>query len=282
LPSTVASVGDYTFSGCNSLSNVSYSGTKNPCVSGSTDVFEGCTSLVAIAVPPDYSEDLFCESANVCEIDAPEHLHLASNACVEEYCLYGFKNVRERDNYTKWKSRSNACVEFECDGVFGQVMWSMCNSTEEHPFMCTNDGCNERKEPVSVEIDMEGLNASDFSLSAIAEEIAKISGVDIKNVGYELGDSASIVRVVVVIEDEQTAQLVASAVNNLDKDKCRDFVCSDSEEECKGYICRSKTARVVVRSVSNLDLSEARMVQIGDSLLVIFIFVLFMVTNSFF
>jgi len=257
LPESLISLGDYAFSGCYSLSKISYDGEVNPCVVG-VNTFDGCTSLVGIAVVINkYMDNDFCDSTNLCLEAHPDELQLSSDSCTEEYCDRGFKNIREKESYTRWKKQLhlNACVDFSCDSVSGPFMWSSCNSTEDQSYLCMNDACKERNDPISVEIDMEaGVDASDFSLMVVSAEIETLTGVDIKSVGCELGSYASIVRVVVIVDEEETAHIIADAVNKLEKSKCKDRVCS-SPEECKGYICRSKSARVVVLS---FELDEAR------------------------
>jgi len=59
IPDSVDYIGDSAFSGCNSLSYVSYLGTKDPGVS-STDVFAGCGELRHITVNDNYRGNMFC------------------------------------------------------------------------------------------------------------------------------------------------------------------------------------------------------------------------------
>jgi len=241
-----SSIGDYAFAGCASLESIDYRGLRNPCDKVKNHTLEGCPNLKIICLDKQFDDydAAFCGSLDICWGSSVDDINLQSNACIEEFCYNGFKILRERDNATQWRKKSNACVDFECDAVAGPVQWSMCNKTESANFMCMNDGCILRDQPIVVEIDMDNIQASEFDVDLLIIEIKACTGVEVTKVGYELGDQAFVVRVVVVIEDEDTGNTIANAVNKLDKG-----------EDCQfPTLCRSKVARVIVKS---LELSSA-------------------------
>jgi len=75
-----------------------------------------------------------------------------------------------------------------------------------------NDGCLLRDEMYSVEIDLEGLRASDIDIEEVIADLEKLSGISGIKVGYELGDHATVLRVVVIVDSEETGTKIAEAL----------------------------------------------------------------------
>jgi len=243
----VVSIGDYAFAECSSLSTLDYRGLKNPCDRVKNHTFEGCVNLRAICIPTTYDDNdyTFCGSREICFGTSIEDLGLRSSVCGEEFCFDGLRYMRLTDEMKAWNDRSNACVDFKCDDRAGKVQWSMCNKTEEENNVCWNDGCMVREQPMVVEVDMEGIQAGDFDTETFIYELEQLSGHRATDIGYELGDYAAIIRVIIVIDDAEVGQTIVDAVNNLEKGPGCQY----------RTICRSKYARLVV---SGLELSEAR------------------------
>jgi len=249
IGSTVTFIGDYVFAGCYNLATIDYRGVKNPCDKVNNHTLEGTTNLRVVVLSDDYDEndDTFCGTIGFCLAESVEALNLRNNMCIEENCHIGHKLNRTTDAAKKWKAKSNACADFICHEDLGPLQWSMCNkSSDGQSYMCINDGCLPVDQPMIIEITMEGIQAGDFDISSMKQEVAACSGYEISEAGYELGDNAYIVRVIIVIEDETVGQTIVEAINNeLEKGTGCQY----------RTLCRGKYARLIV---SSLELSEAR------------------------
>jgi len=75
-----------------------------------------------------------------------------------------------------------------------------------------NGGCLLRNQAWSVEIDMRGIQASDMNTTEVIVEINTLTGLDIQEVGLEIGDEAYIIHVVLIIKDQETGLKIVDAV----------------------------------------------------------------------
>jgi len=260
IPSSVVSLGRYALEGCSSLSTVQYLGDSNPCVGSGMKVFDNCDSLQAIYVPPNYYDDYteLCESINICYTDTPGAFDLKSTVCSEEYCFYGNVLSRDRDNVSKWKHRTDACVLYECDDKLGFVQHADCVAEGGVRYMCLNGGCLPRGNVLSVELDLEDFKASQLNVTLVKGELKDISGVDITNVAYELDSNANILRLVIQIDDEPTGHKIVNSVNDYVRKVDPSQGCPDDK-----IGCRIKHVRLVFEE-EELLISEAITIHINE------------------
>jgi len=150
------------------------------------------------------------------------------------------KNKKAKD----WESLTNNCTEYRCDEDNGLVAWSMCNNTNQHKFMCINDGCLLRDQKWSVEISFDGIKEYELNRTEVKVQIEALTGLDITDVGIELGDDAYVLNVIVIVDDEDTGKIIVDAVIEMDR-----------SENCKyGSLCQSTSASLVL---NEMDLSSA-------------------------
>jgi len=238
ISSSVASIGLLAFSECSELTSVKYDGTLNPCIENTFfETFGETENMGHVCLPPNYKDTTFCRRTDFCSSDSCD-VQFSGDRCYEETCKNGKRVFEKRKNATKWEDLNlmTACAEFQCHNELGPVQWSMCNCTNSERFMCTNDGCILEEFDLFVEILLQNVQASDMNLTQVTAEIKDLTKINVKDVGYELGDNAYVVRIIIVIEDEDDGTLIAEAVNNMEKN-----------EKCKyGLLCQSSSARMTV------------------------------------
>jgi len=259
LPSSVVFIDNYAFSGCKNLVSMSYEGLFNPCpvsyygkglnnpyMDNFTGVFEGCDSFRHVCVPLNYKSngDFFCGTEFFCLADSCEDLNFTFTTCSFEFCYAGDKITEKSTDTLRWERHSSACVDYLCKDEGGFMVDVKCLSTNEHKFICTNDGCLLRDQLYSVEIDFDNLMEMDVNLGEITMEIEALTGIDELKVGVELDEDAYVVHVVVLVDDENVGEIIVDAVNNMDR----------SESCSYGTVCMSKFAKLIVKP---LEISEA-------------------------
>jgi len=239
ISSSVVAVGLLAFSGCSKLTSVQYDGTLNPCIEdGFFETFGEIENMGHVCLPPNYKDTTFCKRTDFCLAASCEDLHFSADRCHEDTCENGKQISGKRKNATKWEELNlmTACAEFQCHDELGPIQWSVCNCTETERYMCTNDGCMLEDFDLYVEIVVQGLQASDMNLTRVTSEIKELTKVNVREVGYELGDNAFVVRIIVLIDDEDDGAVITESVNNLDK-----------KEKCKfDVLCKSSSARMTV------------------------------------
>ena len=160
---------------------------------------------------------------------------------------------------------------YECDYERGPVS-SMCSSGNDGVnLVCKDDECvpyeSLDKDVWSVEISFENeINATDLNTTEIIEWIVAQTNVDISEVdiGVEVNDDGQVVRVIVFVSDEESAEMIAVAVNDIDRgDDCGDAI-----------MCQSKEAEVVRprRILSSCDRLEGTVMMATIMMLIISIF----------
>ena len=145
-----------------------------------------------------------------------------SQHCYEERCFKGAVTPVLSKNAPEWEGRTDACVEYKCDDESKRdIMISACVEKNGQRQMCINDMCKPVDSSLSVYINVDdGMNAADFTSDELAETIRKSTGIDVNTVGIELGDDGKVVRVIVFVDNEQSARMIVDVMNNLDKTKC--------------------------------------------------------------
>ena len=123
--------------------------------------------------------------------------------------------LMKRDNATKWENQTNECIHYECDNSSGFIWWSMCNSSDNINRTCVNGQCIDGKvvedRKWRVEISIEEIKAIDINITNIIDDIANLTGIakEELTVGIEIDDNGHVISIIVYIEDEETANIVA-------------------------------------------------------------------------
>ena len=83
--------------------------------------------------------------------------------------------------------------------------------------MCENDQCVVTKEDIihSVEIEVQGIDVTDFNLTEIQTTISDLTGVDTDKlrIRVETDSHNEITKIIVIVDDEQTAEIISKTVN---------------------------------------------------------------------
>jgi len=164
------------------------------------------------------------EASGECKYDLKsgyDELVKQDNNCYVVSCEGNEWIVQKRQNATEWENQSNnGCIEYKCDNDTGPIT-IMCNNSNEK--ICVNDVCVENKaleEKVSVVIEMdEGVNLSEMNTVDELERIKALTekgGEEVK-IGYEINEQGYIIRIIIYVDDETTAQSIATTVESIEK-----------------------------------------------------------------
>ena len=149
----------------------------------------------------------------------------------------------------------------------------MCNNTDEVSRICINEECLENKEvndndnnPV-VEIELNiGLNVNVMNTNEILHQIAEVSGIgDISGVtiGWATNEEGLIIRVIVYVENEEVAKVIAKAVNELDR--------GEGCEAHFGVLCKTKNVRLFVKDADEIISQASRAHILSITMLIVFL-----------
>ena len=139
--------------------------------------------------------------------------------------------MTKRENATIWESKTTGCYEFQCHNDSGPIYWKQCNKTDE---ICENDHCIVTKEEVtySVEIEVDGINVTDLNMTEIQTTISDLTGIDEGKIRIrvDINDNNDVIRVIVVADDEETAEIISKSINIvIDEDLCEVFQSSNTQ-----------------------------------------------------
>jgi len=267
IPESVTSIETYAFSSCSSLKNVSIPDTVTFIESyafaysssitsvfyqGNVDmtgfIFYFQSDYLEVCVSPEYQSDMFGDKSVTSDTENCKLFRSLFNQCWKGALVDGEIVPSMLKNASNWKKQTNGCIMHECDNATGPVQWSLCNSTNEEVKMCVAGKCvnnetTEKPSRVSVEIELAvAVNVSDMNTTEILEVISTEFGVDTSgmSVAWETDEEGHITHVIVYVDDEETAYVLADKIDTMDKgDDCR-----------YGILCKSKTAQVTVDPMS--------------------------------
>ena len=99
----------------------------------------------------------------------------------------------------------------------------MCNKTNE---VCENDQCvNVKEVTYYVEIEIDGVNVTDFSMTEIQSAISNLTGIeeDQIRIRVDTNDINEVIRIIVIVDDEKTAEIISKSVNTvIDEGLCKE------------------------------------------------------------
>ena len=211
IPSSVRSIGSYAFDGCSNLTSVVYLGSKEQNV---TDIFRRCDQLKFVCVASKYTSSSFCGLDQFCKHESCESFIHDSNQCYEPLCKNGNITMEKRENATEWENRSTGCYEFECDYESGPIFWNNCTDTDH---VCENDMCVMKEDDVShtVVIEVEEIQLLDLKMNEIQDTISNLTSIeaDKLRIRVDTNEKNEIIRLIVIVDDEETAIIVNEKVN---------------------------------------------------------------------
>ena len=259
IPASVKSIETSAFKRCSRLMSVYYLGDTQM----NNDAFLDSLSLQFVCVSPDYNYVSFCQK-QITSSDKCDTLHSLFNHCYEPVYINGNLKQQLRRNASDLLMRSNECVTFECDNNTGAISTGKCGNGE----LCVNDHCvsNETldtgKAYVVVEL-KSGVKADEIDISSILDFIRVECEINTTNViiAYETNEEGYVLRIDIYVEDEETCNIIVSAINGIDK----------SEDCLYDILCETESVRVSTDPASSFPLSGATIVRSTKSLLMMLV-----------
>jgi len=145
-----------------------------------------------------------------------------SNACYECFCDNETgPNWKKNEGVTKWENQSNACYEYYCDNETGPAGRSKCATDGKTKQTCVNNECveeqNQMEEKYSVEVNFQdGIGMNEMNVEF--ERLRALIGADI-SLGWQANNQGHIIRVIIYVNDIETANSIATAVNDCSTNK---------------------------------------------------------------
>ena len=181
-------------------------------------IFSECDELKFVCVPFSYNDKSFCGLTQLCKQESCESfLH---NQCYENPVCNSNNNtisMDKRENATIWESKTTECYEFQCNIDSGPIYWKQCNKSDK---VCENDQCVTREEVTYyVEIEVDGINVTDLNMTEIQDTISDLTGIeeDKIRIRVETNDNNDIVHIIVIVDDEESANVVRDKVSQCGK-----------------------------------------------------------------
>jgi len=235
IPSSVKSIANYSFYHCTSLKAAFYDGTT----AMSTEYAFAYSNSVNVCVPPGYESSTFCGKSISFTVEPCKTFRGMFNRCFRGALINGRLIELKRLNATIWEAKTNGCVQYQCDRASGALSWSLCNSSKKRSKMCLKGMCSDFRQVKgwSVVIGIHELPPDDVNISVIADALSEMTGlnVDPDSIGFEAAENGLVFNVFVNLDDEETAERIAEAVNNVDKgSRCKySALCSAERVEVK-------------------------------------------------
>jgi len=244
IPSSVTTIGSFAFYGCSNLASLSYLGTSAP--SCSSGVFKNTKWLKFACVPVDYNSDTLCNSLRVYKSESScDEVYSQENKC--------FKAEMDDEGFIILTPRylTKVCYEYQCDNNTGVTYsWSTCNSTEETKRVCLNNTCVEETIPkpndtsVAIEVNIsEGYDATDLNTDEIQGKLGSMANSQALSVASETNNSGKVLRIVILVNDQTTANNVLNIISNTQDDKYCEL----------NALCNKANARIVTYEPATID-----------------------------
>jgi len=232
IPNSVTSIRDSAFYRCSNLTSVTYLGSTAPyCQS---NAFDYCDSLNSMCFPINYKSSTFCGKSITLDPSSYEQ----HNQCYEVIAVCTDNSAIVQWNATKWEDKTDGCFTYQCSNESGGIRWSKCNSTNEAKWTCVSGECvNEDMldDEWRIEFEIEDLNMSEFNSRQILMIISDSSGIDINaiDIASQIDDNGRVVKIIVIVNDEQTANTIAEILNTYESEGCNSNV-----------LCRTKKVEI--------------------------------------
>ena len=135
-------------------------------------------------------------------------------------CSVDYADIRRSPDVSEWEDQTTECVEYKCTAENEPATENLCKSTNEISLVCMNDKCVENNTLMNEEgfvVKIEVENATNFTMDEIIESIIIVTGVDeedILKIGTETNEDGHIIRIFVIVKDEDTANKVVKSIND--------------------------------------------------------------------
>ena len=126
--------------------------------------------------------------------------------------------------------------------------WDKCNNSDGKRRICIDNQCVEYDElndqGAIIDMEMEDMNETNWNETDIIYMICEITGMkpDEFVIGVQLDSNKSILHIIVVVNDDNIADVITAAMN-----ECKD---NDNDDKCNGIIRYVKSTKITKRSLS--------------------------------
>jgi len=258
IPETVTLIGNYAFDGCSKLTSVTYLGTKAPTCN--YNPFQSTMKIVC--VPINYTSSSFCRQTVYTQSSNFDDIREWYNHCYEvKVCGETNYDVQKRENASEWEARTTGCLEYLCNNESGPVLRNKCINDDGSRLTCLNDECvgidtlSEKGWSISFEVD--GLDVDDFDAVEVRDAISLMCGIEQDKImiSTEVDDFGKIVRIFVVIDDANYAELVRSTVEGcISQESSSSVHIEGRDDKCDyGFLQHIRKIQVSPKTVSNAD-----------------------------
>jgi len=253
IPANVKYFGERVFDDCVGLSSMTFLGSVAPqCLEDSLFT----EKIKHFCIPVDYDSSSLCNLNISFNKTAFEYLLEQNNNCFEAImCNDGNATVLMRENATEWENQISECFDYQCSNETGRVATDLCKETKG-PHICMNGKCVDEEilnqnNVFAVEIFVEGKTSTELDMKKILQSVSNVSGIEIDHlqVGVEIDEQGQVIRILVLLEDEQSAQIVADSINSID----------ESQECYFSILCRTTSARIIMEesSLASITVSQS-------------------------
>jgi len=238
IPASVTNIGSDAFAMNTKLTSVTYHGTTNPAGYYYQSCFGGCSMLLSVCVPSNYSESSFCRKP-VCKTDSCDSIYSQDNQCFGTVCNDGNVTYEIRPGVSDWE-QTYGCVDYYCNNATGLARRGACWNDENGTMLCESSKCVMKAPYMDklylVAIDMES-NTDMYDVMYFANDLAERFGNSYyyyyRNIAYESNEVGDLRVWVYSISSQSSASTLANSLNRINKDNCNYYV-----------LCNVKHARV--------------------------------------
>ena len=146
-----------------------------------------------------------------------------NDTCVENQCYEFIVNgpddyfIQKRTNAVEWERKTNGCLEYYCDNESGYLFNNLCDKQDGIERICMDDKCTEVKtmnddnnDKVIIEIEMQDISVNNTNITEIQMAVVEFAQsvnieIDPKNVGIEVNDDGQIIRIYIIVDNEDDA-----------------------------------------------------------------------------
>jgi len=144
---------------------------------------------------------------------------------------------QERSNASEWILQTNECMEYVCDNKTGKARYSKCNSSEGETRVCVKDKCLKSyvDDAITVVVEFgEEVPLQDLNISEITQRFGESI-----TIGWESDEEGHIIRLFLIVDDEETAFAIADVLNDLKYDCLNDSSQLPSKGHEESFTCSS-------------------------------------------
>jgi len=137
------------------------------------------------------------------------------NQCYEEVCADGECIIEQSESAIEWEHRTDGCTEYYCDNESGYLNKSICHSHDGINMVCIDGECEEYKQIRVMITFEESVLFDEKEVSEVVDFLQVVCGVDSEMVGWDSDEGGNLISVYVVVDDEETANMVADRIEAL-------------------------------------------------------------------